>query len=244
MSPTSIILLLAILLLIVFLRSLCSILLPQKLRKNARKLAPGPWPLPIIGNLHMLSALPHRNLQNMAKKYGPIMSIKLGHVPTVIVSSPKEAELFLKTNDAVFASRPKVQASKYMSYGTKGMAFTEYGPYSRNLRKLCTSQLLSASKIESFAALRREAIRLLVESLRKSSAASEIVDLSQKLGEIGADISCGMIMGRNKGYSYRLKELVHEALCLMGTFNIADYVPFLEPFDLQVCARSFYDYIQ
>lgn len=118
------------------------------------------------------------------------------------------------------------------------MAFTEYGPYWRTLRKLCTSQLLSASKIESFAALRREAVRLLVESLRKSSAASEIVDLSQKLGEISADISCGMILGRNKGHSYRLKELVHEALCLMGTFNIADYVPFLEPFDLQGLRRS------
>ncbi|GMN69671.1 hypothetical protein TIFTF001_038719 [Ficus carica] len=137
------------------------------------------------------------------------MFIKLGHVPTVIVSSPKAAELFLKTNDALFASRPKVQASKYMSYGTKGMAL---------------------NRVRSVLAEPEKTMH--VTAPEKSSAASEIVDLSQKLGEISAGISCGMILGTNKSHSYCLKELVHEALCLMGTFNIADYVPFLEPFDL------------
>ncbi|KAK7837432.1 cytochrome p450 cyp736a12 [Quercus suber] len=112
---------------IFLLLSICTfiqILSRPKDHKNEPELPPGPRALPINW------CLPHRALQNLAKKYGPIMSLRLGH-----------------THETIFASRPKLQASEYMSYGTKGMTFTEYGPYWRNIRKLCTLQLLSASKI-------------------------------------------------------------------------------------------------
>ncbi|CAI8585833.1 unnamed protein product [Vicia faba] len=46
------------------------------------------------------------------------MFLQLGQVPTVIISSSKAAELFLKTHDIVFASRPKIQASELMDYGS------------------------------------------------------------------------------------------------------------------------------
>eukprot|EP01018_Ginkgo_biloba_P010778 Gb_08444 [translate_table: standard] len=46
------------------------------------KLPPGPPPLPIIGNLHMLGKLPDRKLQELSKKYRPIMFLRLGSVPT------------------------------------------------------------------------------------------------------------------------------------------------------------------
>ncbi|XVE64069.1 hypothetical protein DITRI_Ditri07aG0071600 [Diplodiscus trichospermus] len=136
----------------------------------------------------MLGKLPHQNLHHLAKRYGPIMSIRLGYVPTIVVTSAQAAELFLKTHDIVFASRPKVQASKYLSYGAKGLAFTEYGSYWRTVRKLCTLQLLSASKIEYFAPLRKAELGLLVESVKKAAAAGETVDQSAKVGEILEEI--------------------------------------------------------
>ncbi|EXC29388.1 Cytochrome P450 71D10 [Morus notabilis] len=167
------------------------------------KLPPGPTPLPIIGNLHQLTTLPHRGLQSLSKKYGPIMSLRLGQVQAVVVSSPEAAELFLKTHDTAFASRPKVQASEYMSYGTKGMAFTEYGPYWRNVRKLCTLQLLSASKIESFTASRGEEVAALVESLRGAAAARELVDVSRKI----ADYVPYLAPLDLQGYTRRMKKV-------------------------------------
>ena len=81
-----------------------------KLRAGYRKLPPGPWGLPIIGSLYMLGSLPHRNLSRLAKKYGPIMFMRLACVPTIVVSSPEAAKLVMKTHDVVFASRPKLQA--------------------------------------------------------------------------------------------------------------------------------------
>ncbi|CAL5442202.1 unnamed protein product [Camellia sinensis] len=75
----------------------------------------------------MIGTLPHYSLQALSKKYGPIMLVQLGNIPTNVVSSPRAAELFLKTHDTIFASRPNIQAAKYMSYGNKGMAFATVG---------------------------------------------------------------------------------------------------------------------
>ncbi|KAL5544789.1 hypothetical protein UlMin_008573 [Ulmus minor] len=227
-------LLVAILLAII--GSLYTFLIPlatRSHRKNGRKLPPGPRRLPIIGNLHMLTPLPHRGLRNLAKKYGPIMSLQLGHVPTIIVSSPRAAELFLKTHDAVFASRPKGQSSKYLNYDTKGFAFAQFGPYWRSVRKLCTEQLLSGSKVESFCELRTEEVGLLVERLKRAAAAREAVDVGLEVAEAIEDITYRMILGRKKDEKDDLKELIDEALHLAGAFNISDYVPFLGPLDLQ-----------
>ncbi|KAJ1376177.1 Cytochrome P450 [Sesbania bispinosa] len=200
------------------------------------KVPPGPPALPIIGNLHMLGTLPHRTLDSLSKKYGPIMSLQLGQVPTIVVSSSNAAESFLKTHDIVFASRPKVQASELMSYGSKGMAFSEYGPYWRGVKKLCTSQLLSPSKIDLFAPIRREEIGLAVKSLEKSAALGQVVNLSEVVENLIEDIVYNMILGRSKYDQFDLKRLIQEATRLVGAFNLADYVPLLGAFDLQVVA--------
>ncbi|KAJ1405679.1 Cytochrome P450 [Sesbania bispinosa] len=195
---------------------------------------PGPKALPIIGNLHMLGKLPHRTLQSLAKKYGPIMSLKLGQIPTIVVSSPESAELFLKTHDTVFSSRPKTFASNYISYGNKGLVFTEYGDYWRNVRKLCTIHLLHSSKVEMFASLRKEELRLLVKSLQKAATSHEVVDIHNIVAELIENVTYKMILGRSKDQRFDLKGLVHEALKLNAAFNLADYVPWLAVFDLQV----------
>ncbi|KAF2298786.1 hypothetical protein GH714_027631 [Hevea brasiliensis] len=217
-----------------FICSLCAASFrPRRQRKNDPQLPPGPPALPIIGNLHMLGKLPHRSLHQLAKKYGPIMSMRLGSVPAIVVSSPQAAELFLKTHDLLFASRPMLQASLYMSYGNKGVVFSEYGPYWRSVRKLCTLQLLSASKIEYFAPMRREEVGLLVDSLKKAAAAREVVDISLAVGDLIQNMTCRMVFGEAKNSEFDLKPLAKEALNLAGAFNIADCVPFLGAFDLQ-----------
>ncbi|XP_022741425.1 cytochrome P450 CYP736A12-like [Durio zibethinus] len=207
--------------------------------KNDRKLPPGPCALPIIGNLHMLGKLPHQNLHHLAKRYGPIMSLRLGYVPTIVVSSPQAAEQFLKTHDLVFASRPKVQSSQYMSYGAKGMAFTQYGSYWRTVRKWCTLHLLSASKVEYFAPVRKAELRSLVESIKKAAAAGETVDLSRKVGKLIEEIMSKVILGRSLDDGFDLKLLIEEAVHLTGVFNLSDYLPYLAPLDLQGFARRF-----
>lgn len=202
-----------------------------------RKLPPGPRGLPIIGNLHMLGALPHRTLYHLSKTYGPIMFLKLGNIPTVVVSSPETAELILKTHDSVFASRPKLKAICYMSDGAKGLAFAPYGPRWRNARKFCTQELLTAEKIGSSAGMRKEEIGVLVEQLKVlGGEVYVVVDLGEKIGDLIGNMTYRMLFGDANSERFDLKSIVREMVRLSGTFNIADYVPFLEPFDIQVCS--------
>ena len=95
----------------VFLVSYVSLFAAHRGKKsipNTKRQPPSPWGLPLIGNLHQLGSLPHRSLRSLAAAHGPIMLIRLGQVPAVVVSSASAAREVLQAQDHVFASRPSL----------------------------------------------------------------------------------------------------------------------------------------
>lgn len=77
-------------------------------RERGRRLPlpPGPTGWPVIGALPLLGSMPHVALAKMAKKYGPIMYLKVGTCGMVVASTPNAAKAFLKTLDINFSNRP------------------------------------------------------------------------------------------------------------------------------------------
>ncbi|KAD3069003.1 hypothetical protein E3N88_36883 [Mikania micrantha] len=115
--------------------------------KPAKNLPPGPPKLPIIGNMHQLDKIaPHRALRALSRKYGPIFHLKLGQVSTVVVCSPQLAQEVLKTQDLTFSDRPSMTTSELFFYGRKNIAWSDYGNYWRQMKKMCTLELLSVKK--------------------------------------------------------------------------------------------------
>eukprot|EP01018_Ginkgo_biloba_P015925 Gb_01526 [translate_table: standard] len=208
------------------------------------KLPPGPRPLPIIGNLHMLGKLPHRKLRELSKKYGPIMFLRLGSVPTVVASSPEMAREFLKTHDLIFANRPATCVGKNMVYNSTGLGFCSYGPYWRKMRKVCLLELLSAKRIESTKFIREEEVAIMRESIMKQCGVngSNPVNISKLVSTLTMDLTCRMAFGRK--YSEKtLKDsrgfnaMIREVFYLAGAMNIGDFLPYLEWMDLQGLRR-------
>ncbi|KAI3870802.1 hypothetical protein MKX03_006786 [Papaver bracteatum] len=208
----------------------------SKSRNKSKPLPPGPKGLPIVGNFFMLGKEVHRDLHRLSTKYGPIMYLRLGSLPTIVVSSAEAAELFLKTHDLNFASRPFSAAAKYISYDHKGF-FTEYGPYWRNVRKLSTLKLLNHTKIESFGPMRSSEIELLITSLKDAANLHEIVDITSKIFALNKDMSSLMVFGKKRVESDHDKksfhEVVQEGMRLAAAPNLAEYIPFVGRFDLQ-----------
>ena len=84
--------------------------------------------------------------------------------------------------------------------------------------------------------LRKEELGRLVQSLKKLAVTGEVVDISQKVGEVVEDMATTMILGQSKDNErYHLKEIAEEVMKVAGAFNLADYVPFIGVLDLQVC---------
>eukprot|EP01018_Ginkgo_biloba_P008245 Gb_06160 [translate_table: standard] len=209
------------------------------------KLPPGPTPLPIIGNLHVLGNLPHRKLRELSKKYGPIMFLRLGSVPTVVASSPEMAKEFLKTHDLIFASRPATCVGKNLLYNSTNVAFCPYGPYWRQMRKVCVMELLSAKRLELMKFIREEEVAIMRESIMKQCAGikrSNPVNITKLVSTTTMDIICRMAFGRK--YSEEtlkdrrgFKAMIQEVFYLAGASNIGDFLPYLEWMDLQGLRR-------
>ncbi|XP_027078023.1 cytochrome P450 CYP736A12-like [Coffea eugenioides] len=215
------------------------------LMKKKKRFPPGPKGLPVIGNLHLLGKNPHHDLAKLAKKHGPLMYMRFGYVPAIIASSPEAAEKFLKTYDQVFASRPYHEASWYVSYEQRNLTFGQYGPYWRNMRKLCILQLLSSHKINSFLPMRREEVGTLVKSLKQAASDGAAVDLSAAISSLGANMSCLMIFGKkymDKDFDDRgFRDVIQEGLHVAAMPNLGDYFPLLGVLDLQGLTRRFKD---
>ncbi|KAK3443245.1 hypothetical protein EUGRSUZ_B03246, partial [Eucalyptus grandis] len=147
--------------------------------KQKKNLPPGPPPLPIIGNLHQLGHLPHQSLWKLSKRYGPVMLIRLGSIPTVIVSSPSAAREVLKTHDLDCCSCPLLVGTGCLSYDYLDIAFVEYGDYWRELRKLCMLELFSSKRVQSFRYVREEEVGSMIKSITKSAESGTTINISE-----------------------------------------------------------------
>ncbi|KAK3000532.1 hypothetical protein RJ639_021662 [Escallonia herrerae] len=175
----------------------------------APKLAPGPWPkLPLIGNMWCLAgSLPHHALRDLAKKYGPLMHLQLGEISAVVVSSPRVAKELLKTHDIAFANRPGSLASEIILYNGTDIAFSPYGDYWRQMRKICTLELLSAKKLSSGIA----------------------INLTQKIFSLSNAITCKAAFGKRCKGQDVLIELMKELALSSGGFDVSEIFPSLKP---------------
>jgi len=95
---------------------------------------------------------------------------RLGEVFTIIVSSPQYAKEIMKTHDLIFASRPKILASDILCYKSTDIVFSPYGNYWRQLRKICTMELFTQKRVNSFRPIREKELTNLVKMIDSHQA--------------------------------------------------------------------------
>ncbi|XVF86915.1 hypothetical protein PTKIN_Ptkin18bG0079100 [Pterospermum kingtungense] len=224
-----------------WLTTLALILLSLRLHRCRKlNLPPGPKPWPIIGNLNLIGSLPHQSIHALSQKYGPIMLMKFGSFPVLVASSVDMAKAILKTHDVTFCGRPKIAAGKYTTYNYSDITWSNYGPYWRQARKMCLTELFSARRLESYEYIRREEMNLFLKRLYQSSGTPIV--LKEHLSSLSLNVISRMVLGKkytegtgeNEILSpNEFKEMLDELFLLNGVLNIGDSIPWLNFLDLQ-----------
>ncbi|CAN6163350.1 unnamed protein product [Urochloa humidicola] len=190
------------------------------------RLPPGPWKLPIIGSMHHLAGqLPHRAMRDLARRHGPVMLLRIGEVPTLVVSSREAARDVMKTHDAVFASRPLSATVLVLSNGGRDIVFAPYGEHWRQLRKVAITELLSARRVLSFRAIREEEVAAMLRECAAAASAAQPVEMGARLSTLVADATARAVLGDRCTERDAFLRALDRGIELVAGFNPADLWP-------------------
>ncbi|KAK4795801.1 hypothetical protein SAY86_028127 [Trapa natans] len=216
--------------------------LQRKQAGYGKKKAPeagGAWPL--LGHLHLLGGPKpsHLVLAEMADKYGPIFTIRLGVHRAIVVSSSEVAKECLTTNDRILATRPRTVGSEIMTYNNAMIGMSPYSPYWRQVRKIATLQLLSSHQIELLRYVRESEILASVKGLferYRTTESSVLIDMKRWFGDITMNVVLRLIVGRrftdeDEG-DEKGRQGLRDFFDLIGRFLVSDGLPFLRWLDL------------
>lgn len=213
------------------------------LKKTPRPLPPGPKGWPIIGALPLLGSMPHVTLANLAKKYGPVMYLKMGTCDMVVASTPTAARAFLKTLDLNFSNRPPNAGATHLAYNSQDMVFADYGPRWKLLRKLSNLHMLGGKALEDWTHVRSIELGHMLRAMCEASSRGEAVVVPEMLTYAMANMIGQIILSRRvfetKGSeSNEFKDMVVELMTSAGYFNIGDFIPSIAWMDLQGIERG------
>ncbi|KAG0535817.1 hypothetical protein BDA96_03G010400 [Sorghum bicolor] len=204
-------------------------------RRDGRRLPlpPSPWGLPLLGHLHLLGALPHRSLASLARAHGPVLLLRLGRVPTVVVSSAAAAEEVMRARDLAFASRPPSAMAESLLYG-RDVAFAPYGEYWRQARRVSVVHLLSARRVGSFRRVREQEATALA-ARASTGAGGAAVDLSELLTEYANAVVSRAAFGDESARGLfdefqsgrRQRKVFTDFQKLIGTVPVGELLPWL-----------------
>ncbi|KAI3974684.1 hypothetical protein MKX01_004413 [Papaver californicum] len=105
------------------------------------------------------------------KKYGPIITLSIGHSKSIFIRNSSLAHQAFIQNGAVFADRPTAtETSKIFSSNQHNITSASYGPLWRLLRRNLTFQILHSSKIKSFSPARKWGLNIIKKRLKRTES--------------------------------------------------------------------------
>ncbi|CAN1151400.1 Desmethyl-deoxy-podophyllotoxin synthase [Linum perenne] len=155
----------------------------------------------------MGKSLPHHRLAELATQYGPLMYLKLGETRNVVVSSPEVA-----------------REAAIIFYNARDIAFGAYGDYWRQMRKICTLELLSGHRVRLLRPVREEEISRLVKSIQRQSQLQPI-NLSRLLISLGNTITSRAAFGKVRKLEEAFLPVLNKIVKVLGGLSIGDIFP-------------------
>ena len=213
----------------------------KKLSEVKLARAPGPMGLPLVGNLLLLrGGSPYTRLARLAAHYGPIMHLRLGCVPAIVLSDAALAREALHTNDKLLACRPPLESLQRLFYGRRQLAVfnspcTAAGWH--RTKTLYAHRLFSAHRIHTHSRpVIAQEVRRMLRELRDRNAAP--VDVSSALRSLLENIISRILLGQPlsdlllgvttpHGPAPSFRHILRQFVVLFQSGVIGDFIPLL-----------------
>nr|XP_034905760.1 geraniol 8-hydroxylase-like [Populus alba] len=150
-----------------------SVLLRRK--SGCTVLPPGPRQLPIIGNILALGDKPHRTFAKLSQTYGPLMTLKLGRITTIVISSPNIAKEALQKHDQALSSRTVPDAVR--GHHKNSILWLPASTHWKFLKKLTVTQMFTSQRLDANRALRGKKVQELLEYVHENCNNGHAVDV-------------------------------------------------------------------
>ncbi|GAA0160077.1 oxygenase [Lithospermum erythrorhizon] len=203
--------------------------------RKLKKFPPFPIPLPLIGNLHLVGKKPHKSFGDLAKIYGPIMSLKLGQVTTVVITSPAIAREVLQKHDLAFSSRYPPNAVHALDHYKYSVAWIPVGPRFRSLRKIMNTNIFSGNRLDANQHLRLAKIQELVSYCNRYCETGEALDIGRAVFRTTLNLISNTIFSKDLTDPFsdsdkddEFKDLISNIFAEVGKPNLLDCYPILE----------------
>ncbi|KAI3705808.1 hypothetical protein L1987_76050 [Smallanthus sonchifolius] len=209
----------------------------QKYFSSDKNLPPGPRPWPIIGNMHQMAKNPHLAAANFAKKYGPLISLRLGTRLLVVASSPEAAMEVLKTQDRHLSGRSIPDALQQSFIDYYFVWARDCNEHWKSCRTLCRLELFSAKAIENQSNLRNEKLAHMLDFL--SSTQGKVVQIEELIFTTLINTLSNILFSKDfldledDKTAHRLKFGLLKILENSVTPNVSDFFPVIGGLDLQ-----------
>lgn len=199
-------------------------------------LPPGPFAIPVIGNLPQLFGHDlHLILTKMGHEYGPLVWLEMGGENVLVVNNMDAAISSFVRQGKVFSGRPKKRKTVDVLLGTgKDIIMNDVGPELKFHRKLVHSFLAKQTKsnncrLEDILMLETHSLE---DKLGEYADSGQAFDPKLDISRVVANILSTCIIGRrfsDVGATFKNQlDIVQDIVDNIESFNIVDIFPFLE----------------
>ncbi|KAL1195068.1 Cytochrome P450 76C3 [Cardamine amara subsp. amara] len=228
-------------LLLCFLLPLFLLLATAKKQRNSStgtRLPPGPPRLPVFGNIFHVGNNLHCSLTDFSRIYGPIMSLKLGSLTTVIISSPEAAKEALKTHDHALSARIFNDPVRVFDHHQNSVVWLPSSTRWRFLRRITMTHLMSAQRLDANKSLQMSKTQELYRFISKCCERGEAIDMAHAsfvtvLNIISSAMFSIDLATYDSRSSHEFQDTVVRLTKAVGKPNVGDFFPFLRFLDLQ-----------
>ncbi|KAH9217702.1 cytochrome P450 [Leptodontidium sp. 2 PMI_412] len=189
-----------------------------------RKLPPGPFPLPIVGNMLSLPKFkPWRDFEHLGEKYGSgMLTIWIGRVPNIFINDGWVAADLFEKKANIYSSRPRqVVMGDVTGIGKNNQVLLKHNDHWRLHRKMMHGAVGSQA-VRKYREFQNDEISILISDFATSSE-----DFSLSIERFSCSIVS--ILGWGRRIAKKKDYIVGLALQMMETMKAIPKLQYLPP---------------